>query len=88
MSSVHDLIETLYKDTIGIREAIKDAEVKLERDKERKDLEARCSRHIMNRFEIPKKPKLYKRQNSFKLDLEDIRTIEDLENCEEQLMHL
>jgi len=37
MNSVHDLIETLYTDTIGIKDQIKEAEAKLALQKERQD---------------------------------------------------
>lgn len=60
MDSVHDLIESLYKDTLGIRQAIKDAEAQLVIDKEKQELEDQCSRHIMNKFDIHR-TLLYKR---------------------------
>ena len=37
INSVHDLIETLYTDTIGIKDQIKEAEAKLALQKERQD---------------------------------------------------
>lgn len=61
MDSVHDLIETLYQDTIGIRESIKQNEKKLAIEKEKRELEERNSKHILNKLTIQKKPKLYKR---------------------------
>lgn len=50
MDDVHDLIENLYKETIGIREAIAAAEIQLAKDKEKRELEERCSKHINNKF--------------------------------------
>jgi len=88
METVHDIIETLFKDTLGVSENIKNAEVKLARDKERRELEERCSRHILNKLTILKKEKLYKRQNSFVMTLDTIKDIRDVENCELQYAKL
>lgn len=65
LTSMHDLIQQQYNETIGLREKIRETEERLKAEKAERLLQKRCHVLIDNKLGLSKKY-AFKRQNSYK----------------------
>lgn len=66
LKSVHKVIEELYMETIGVREAVRAKEEALKIKEQNQEITARCAKILKGQLDAGEnQSRLFKRQNSF-----------------------
>ena len=78
VKSVHKVIEELYSETIGVREAVRAKEEALKIKELNKAITARCAKILTGQLDAAEnQSKLFKRQNSFDIQMRALGDFED-----------